>query len=111
MAPGNWNGKNFGGLHTGTGKYQKGGPYSMNGQRFKKIPNYKFEVDRLVKYIGTHKDFIHAKGRVVSKVGDKQKALLKKALLDPFARGIRDLNAAKQTLSMDYSGLKKQKKL
>ena len=42
------------------------------------------------------------------KVGDKQKALLKKALLDPFARGIRDLNAAKQTLSMDYSGLKKQ---
>ena len=74
MAPGNWNGKNYGGLHTGTGKYQKGGVYSSNGQRFRKIPNYKFEEDRFVKYIGTRKDFIHAKGRVVSKVGDKQKS-------------------------------------
>ena len=74
MAPGNWNGKNFGGLHTGTGKYQKGGPYSMDGQRFKKIPNYKFEVDRLVKYIGTHKDFVRKWGKIVSKVGDKHRS-------------------------------------
>ena len=71
MAPGNWNGKNFGGLHTGTGKYQKGGPYSMNGQRFKKIPNYRFEEGRLVKYIGTHKDFVNKWGKITSKVGDK----------------------------------------
>ena len=70
MAPGQWNGKNFGGLHTGTGKYQKGGPYSMNGQRFKEIPNYKFEEDRLVKYIGTHKNFVRKFGRVISKKGD-----------------------------------------
>ena len=41
------------------------------------------------------------------RVGDKQKAFLKKALLDPYARGIRDLNAAKQTIAMDYAGLKK----
>ena len=40
-------------------------------------------------------------------MGDKQKAFLKKALLDPYARGIRDLNAAKQTIAMDYAGLKK----
>ena len=74
MAPGSWNSKNYGGLHTGTGKYQKGGVYSSNGQRFRKIPNYEFEKDRLVKYIGTHKDFINEKGKVVSKVGDKQKS-------------------------------------
>lgn len=74
MAPGNWNGKNFGGLHTGTGKYQKGGPYSMNGQRFKKIPNYRFEEGRLVKYIGTHKDFVNKWGKITSKVGDKHRS-------------------------------------
>lgn len=74
MAPGNWNGKNFGGLHTGTGKYQKGGPYSMDGQRFRKIPNYKFEEDRLVKYIGTHKDFRRKSGKIASKVGDKHRS-------------------------------------
>lgn len=74
MAPGNWNGKNFGGLHTGTGKYQKGGPYSMDGQRFKRIPNYKFEINRLVKYIGTHKDFKNSFGRVISKKNDKHKS-------------------------------------
>ena len=36
MAPGQWNGSNYGGLHTGTGKYQKGGVYSQNGRRYKK---------------------------------------------------------------------------
>lgn len=70
MAPGQWNGKNFGGLHTGTGKYQKGGPYSMDGQRFKKISTHKFKVDRLVKYIGTHKNFVRKFGRIISKEGD-----------------------------------------
>ena len=74
MGAGNWNGTNHGCEHTGSGKYQKGGVYSSNGQRFPKIPNYEFEEDRLVKYIGTHKDFIYEKGRVVSKVGDKQKS-------------------------------------
>jgi len=73
MAPGNWNGKNYGGLHTGTGKYQKAGVYSNNGLRFQTIPNYMFEGDRLVKYIGTHKDFIHKCGKIASKVGDKHK--------------------------------------
>ena len=74
MAPGNWNGSNFGGLHTGTGKHQRAGVYSSNGQRYSKIPNYKFEEDRLVKYVGTHKDFIYKWGKVVSKVGDKHRS-------------------------------------
>jgi len=74
MSPGKHNGKNYGGEHTGTGKYQNGGPYSSNGQRFKKIPNYMFEEDRLVKYIGTHKDFVRKGGVVVSKAGDKHKS-------------------------------------
>ena len=61
-------------FHTGTGKYQKGGVYSMNGERFNKIPNYKFKKDVLVKYIGTHKDFINKVGKVVSKCGDKHRS-------------------------------------
>jgi len=72
MAPGSWNGKNFGGLHTGTGKYQKGGVYSSNGKRFKPFPNSKFEVGKEVAYIGSHKDYRGemGKGVVVSKNGD-----------------------------------------
>ena len=31
MAPGQWNGKNFGGSHTGNGKKQKTGHYFNNG--------------------------------------------------------------------------------
>ena len=30
MAPGQWNGKNFGGAHTGNGKKQKTGHYNNN---------------------------------------------------------------------------------
>lgn len=74
MAPGSWNGHSFGGLHTGTGKYQKGGVYSSNGLRYHKNPNYKFKENTLVKYIGSHKDYKHKSGVVISKVGDKQKS-------------------------------------
>ena len=31
MGGGNWNGKNFGGMHTSDGKKQNAGPYSNNG--------------------------------------------------------------------------------
>ena len=74
MAPGNWNGKNFGGLHTGTGKHQRAGVYSTNGKRFKPFPNHKFEVGKAVAYIGTHKDFIDTEGVIMSKVGDKNRS-------------------------------------
>jgi len=74
MAPGSWNGTNFGGLHTGTGKYQKGGVYSANGERFKSSPNREFTEGIKVAYTGTHKDFIHEEGLVVSKVGDKSRS-------------------------------------
>jgi len=70
MAPGQWNGSSYGGLHTGTGKYQKGGVYSQNGRRYKKIPNKEFSFGQEVKYVGTHKDFVRVSGKVISKVGD-----------------------------------------
>ena len=42
------------------------------------------------------------------KEGDKQMEFFKKALLDPFARGYRELNAAKQTIANDYRALRKK---
>ena len=75
MAPGQFNGKNFGGLHTGTGKYQNGGPYANNGYRSKLIPHREFYEGRKVAYIGTHKDFNGSKGEgtIISKSGDTQR--------------------------------------
>ena len=70
MAPGQYNGKNFGGLHTGTGKYQKGGVYSANGQRFQKIPHREFTEGKEVSYVGCHKDFIRCTGKVIDKKND-----------------------------------------
>ena len=42
------------------------------------------------------------------KVGEKQMEFFKKALIDPFARGINELNASKQAAANDYSNLLKQ---
>ena len=70
MAPGQFNGKNFGGLHTGNGKYQKGGVYSANGQRFRKIPHHEFIEGKEVSYVGCHKDFIRCTGKVLDKKND-----------------------------------------
>jgi hypothetical protein len=70
MSPGEFNGKNFGGLHTGIGKYQKGGVYSANGQRFQKTPNRKFTEGKEVSYVGTHKDFIRCSGKIIDKKND-----------------------------------------
>lgn len=70
MAPGSWNSKNYGGLHTGTGKYQKGGAYSNNGHRYKTLANHNFKQGTEVKYMGRHKDFVNKKGCVISKDGD-----------------------------------------
>ena len=41
------------------------------------------------------------------KKGDQQMAWFKQALLDPFARGYRELNEAKQTMWNDYNALRK----
>jgi len=73
MAPGSWNGHNHGGLHTGTGKYQKGGAYSNNGHRYTVLPNDNFTIGTEVKYMGRNKDHVNAKGKVVSKKSDTHK--------------------------------------
>ena len=41
------------------------------------------------------------------KKGEEAYDFLKKALIDPYARGYRDLNAAKQTIANDYKALRK----
>jgi hypothetical protein len=43
-----------------------------------------------------------------SKKGEADMAFFKKALIDPFARGINDLNASKQSAANDYENLQKQ---
>jgi len=43
-----------------------------------------------------------------SKKGEADMAFFKKALIDPFARGINDLNASKQSAATDYENLQKQ---
>ena len=42
--------------------------------------------------------------------GEQQMKFFKKSLLDPFARGINELNASKQNASTDYKNLLKQNK-
>ena len=79
MAPGHYNpnSKNFGGLHTGTGKYQNGGPYANNGYQKKSLSHSSFKEGDRVAYIGSNKRFLevigHTKesseGTVVSKYG------------------------------------------
>ena len=66
MAPGEYNGKNYGGLHTGTGKYQKGGVYSSNGKRYPRVPTRAFMEGLTVRYVGTHKDFVREEGSILS---------------------------------------------
>jgi len=73
MAPGSFNGHNFGGLHTGTGKYQNKGPYSNNGIRRIIHPTRKYIVGKSVAYAGSHKDFHTSTGQIISKSGDAQR--------------------------------------
>mgnify|MGYP000868140010 CR=1 FL=1 len=70
MGAGEWNGKNHGGCHTGDGKKRNCGVYSMNGYRQRKIPNKEFSVGKRVAYIGSHKNFIHDTGTILSKRND-----------------------------------------
>ena len=84
MAPGHYNphSTNFGGLHTGTGKYQNGGPYANNGYQKKRISHSSFKEGDRVAYIGSNKRFLeligHTKesseGTVVSKYGSRGKS-------------------------------------
>ena len=41
------------------------------------------------------------------KVGDQQKQWFNEILFKPFARGIRDINTAKQAIANEYAELKK----
>ena len=71
MAPGTFNGHNFGGLHTGTGKYQTGGPYAHNGYRHKNVSHKEYKEGLDVLYLGNHKNVHYVptgySGKVIKK--------------------------------------------
>ena len=53
MAPGSFNGKNYGGLHSGCGKKQKKGVYTLNGYNHKDVSHKYFRPGREVMDIKT----------------------------------------------------------
>ena len=53
MAPGEFNGKNYGGLHSGCGKKQKKGVYTLNGYNHKDVSHKYFRPGREVMDIKT----------------------------------------------------------
>ena len=66
MAPGSFNGKNYGGLHSGCGKKTNLGVYSLDGIRYKRVPHIKFKPKTMVniKSLGL-------RGIVMDKRGEK----------------------------------------
>ena len=57
-----------------SGKRQKTGVYARNGEVEHREPARAFVVGRRVRYLGTHKDFVHGEGVVVSKRGDPHRS-------------------------------------
>jgi len=51
MSPGNQNGKNYGGGHTGSGKKARKGIYSTNGLRYRRLSHREFTPDLEVYYV------------------------------------------------------------
>jgi hypothetical protein len=85
MAPGEYNGKNYGGLHTGTGKYQKGGVYSANGKRYPRVPSRDFKEGLMVRYVGTHKDFKGQRGNIITSGAKRSRSIIRVRLPDRIA--------------------------
>ena len=72
MALGNFNGYavEMREILCGIGEYQNSKPYANNGVRRKNHPSREYIVGKTVSYTGTHKDFYHSQGAIVSKKGD-----------------------------------------
>lgn len=85
MAPGEYNGKNYGGLHTGTGKYQRGGVYSVDGMRFPRVPSRDFKEGLQVRYVGKHKDFIGKRGTIIKGGMKRPRSVIRVKLSDKIA--------------------------
>ena len=85
MAPGEYNAKNHGGLHTGTGKYQKGGVYSANGKRYKRVPTKDFVEGLTVRYVGTHKDFVREEGSILGGGTKRSRSIVRVQFPDKIA--------------------------
>jgi hypothetical protein len=85
MAPGEYNGKNYGGLHTGTGKYQRGGVYSVNGMRFPRVPSRDFKENLVVRYVGKHKDFMGKRGHIITGGVRRARSIIRVQLSDKIA--------------------------
>ena len=50
MGAGDYNGKNYGGCHTGRGDFRKGGPYSNNGKHYRRVSHRAFTPGTRVSY-------------------------------------------------------------
>mgnify|MGYP001267846036 CR=1 FL=1 len=85
MAPGEYNGKNYGGLHTGTGKFQRGGVYSTNGKRYPRVPTRDFEEGLTVRYVGKHKDFIREEGTIMKGGVKRSRSIIRVNFTDKIA--------------------------
>lgn len=85
MAPGEWNGKNYGGLHTGTGKYQRGGVYSRDGMRFSRVPSRDFKEGITVRYVGKHKDFVGQRGKIILGGVKRARSIIRVQFTDKIA--------------------------
>ena len=114
MGGGSYNGKNFGGMHTGADKKQNGGPYSNNG--YINDPNsshLNFLPDEEVIYIGSTNKNKHKKdvpngtrGTVVDKNNlnnPKQKSSRSLILVDFGLHGVRYVHKNVLQFTSDYS--------
>lgn len=114
MGGGSYNGKNFGGMHTGADKKQNGGPYSNNG--YINDPNsshLNFLPDEEVIYIGStnknkHKKDVPngTKGTVVDKNNlnnPKQKSSRSLILVDFGLHGVHYVHKNVLQFTSDYS--------
>lgn len=109
MGGGNYNGKNYSGLHTGADKNQNSGPYSNDGYRVNpNLSHLSFLVDDEVIYIGQsknkHKSYIPngTKGIVVQK--PKSTKSSRSTLLVNFGEyGKRYVSKSVLQFTSDYS--------
>ena len=114
MGGGSYNGKNFGGMHTGADKKQNGGPYSNDG--YINDPNsshLNFLPDEEVIYIGSTNKNKHKKdvpngtrGTVVDKNNlnnPKQKSSRSLILVDFGLHGVRYVHKNVLQFTSDYS--------
>jgi hypothetical protein len=73
MAPGTFNGHNFGGLHTGTGKYNNSGIYANGGYRYQHVSHLTYKPGEKVIYLGSQRNVPYGTSGIIVKKDRKDK--------------------------------------